>query len=383
MRILYIQRGLVPPPKDERLECFFSLSDALEGDVLLPVWWKTKEEAQEALGRDSYPIHPARNFSYHLLLAGTTEGLRQRLAMLLFYVRRGRSIYREKPFDCIVTYGYTLTALAGIILKWLTGAKLILEINCEPGRAYLYDTSVPAIVRRLMVLASVICLHIAAWCSDRLRLLYPQQLRGYPLLRRVPVSVCHPFVPVSMIRTTEARERYVLCVAHPWYLKGADTMIKAFRTIAAEFPDVTLILQGHYPDRTELERFIGDSSQIELHKPLPYSATLNVIARALIVANPSRTEGMPRVIVEAMAAGRPCIASAVGGLSHYVRDGHNGLLVRAEDVQDLADKLRKLLGDSVLRDRIAENAFVFAHRNLSERVYVERFVGMLSQTLGR
>ncbi|MGA2266984.1 MAG: glycosyltransferase family 4 protein [Bryobacteraceae bacterium] len=383
MRILYIQRGLAPPPKDARLEQFSFLSDAIEGDVLLPVWWKTKGEAQEELGRDSYPVCTVRNFRYHLLLAGIESGFRQRLAMLLFYVRTGRSIYREKPFDCIVTVGHSLTAFAGVILKWLTSAKLILEINGEPGRAYLFDTSLSAITRRAAAFLSVACLHFAAWCADRLRLLYPQQLSGYPLLRRVPVSVFHAFVPTSMVRPTEARERYVIFAGYPWYLKGVDILIRAFRIIAPEFPDVRLVLQGHFPDRTELERLIGGCSQIEIHMPRTYRETLDAIAHALIVALPTRTEGMGRVLVEAMAARRPCVASAVGGVPYYVRDEYNGLLVRTEDAGDLADKLRRLLTDSELRERLAENAFEFAQRNFSEKAYVEHFVTMLSQTLGR
>ena len=58
-------------------------------------------------------------------------------------------------------------------------------------------------------------------------------------------------------------------------------------------------------------------------------------------------------------------------------------MVRTEDAGDLADKLRTLLADSELRERLAANAFEFAQRNFSEKAYVEHFVTMLSQTLGK
>lgn len=383
MRILYIQRGLVPPPKDDRLDHFFWLSEAIEGDILLPVWWTSKKEVEEALGPDSYPVHTACSFKYHLLLSGPRIGLRQRVSSFLFYVRKGRQIHREQPFACVVTYGFSLTAFAGIVIKWFTGAKLILEINSEPGKAYLYDTSKPMILRRLMVFGSTILLHIAAWNANRLRLLYPQQLDRFPLLRRVPTSVFHAFVPTSLVKPSAGSEKFVLFAGYPWYLKGADIMIKAFRIVAHEFPDVRLVLRGYYPDRSELERLAGDCSQIEIGNPLPYGEMLQAIANAIVIAHPTRTEGMGRVLVEAMAARRPCVASSVGGIPYYVKHGYNGYLFRTEDVADLAEKLRALLADSDLRKRLSENGFEFAALKLTEKVYVEGFVAMLGKALGQ
>ena len=381
MRILYIHRGLVLPPDDERLDVFAALSRRIEGDVLHPVWWTTAEEARKGLGRRSYPTHEVGRFRYHLFLAGLACGLRQRIRTLWFYVRTGRRIHRERPFDCIVTYSYMLTGLAGIILKWCTGAKLIMEIPCEPGRAYLFDRPRPSMTGRFLAFASIVALHLAAWSADRLSLLSPQQLRAFPLLRCVPVSVIHAFVPVSLIQRAEATERYILHVGYPGYLKGADTMVEAFRRIAAQFPDVKLRLLGFYPDPAERERLIGGCAQIEIHKPLPYSQGLSVIAKALIVAHPTRTEGMGRVLIEAMASGRPCVASAVGGIPHYIREGHNGVLVQPGDAAGLADKLRLLLSDTELRERIGANGFEHAHGGLSEQMFVSQFEEMLSQTV--
>jgi glycosyltransferase involved in cell wall biosynthesis len=383
MRILYIQRGLVPPPKDDRLDHFLYLSEAIQGDILLPVWWVSQEEAEAELGPGSYPVHRAAAFRYHLLLAGNKIGLRARLDALRFYVRKGRAIHREQPFDCIVTYGFSLTALAGILIKWFTGTKLILEINSEPGKAYLYDISKPKLVRRIQSIAAVVCLHLAAWCSDGLRLLYPTQVAGFPLLNRVPVSIFHPFVPTSMATPAPVPEDLVFFVGYPWYLKGADVMIQAFRRIAAEFPGVKLILCGHYPDRTELERMVGDCAQIEIRKPLPYSEMLSTIGKALVLAHPSRTEGMSRVLIEGLAAGRPCVASAVGGIPYYFQNERNGLVARSGDVDDLADKLRRLLGDPTLRQRLSVNALEFVRSRLTENDYVKAFVQMLARTTAR
>ena len=72
-----------------------------------------------------------------------------------------------------------------------------------------------------------------------------------------------------------------------------------------------------------------------------------------VLAVPSFTEGFPLVIVEAMLAGIPVVASAVGGIPEIVVDGDTGLLVPPHDAPALADALRRLLGDPDLRQAMA------------------------------
>ena len=383
MRILYIQRGTAPPPTDHQLDLVQALSRYIEGDVLLPVWWKTREEAIGKIGLNPFPRYTVGRFDYHFLLRPKHGGLRARLAMFLFYIGTARRIYREHPFDCIVTYGFSLTALAGIAVKWITGAKLIFEVPSEPGKSYLANTSRPKIVNWLFGALAASALHIAAVFADRASLLYPDQLARYPLLRHYPSSVIHAFVPISAVRRAELRERYLLFVGYPWYLKGVDILIRAFRLIAADFPGVKLKIQGHFPDRRPLDVLIGDCSQIELLKARPYFETLDLIAGALVMVLPSRTEGMGRVLIEAMAAGRPCVGTAVGGIPHYIRHGFTGLLAKPEDPADLADKLRQLLSDEALREQMAVNAFEYAHQEFSEEVFARKYRRMLELTTGK
>ena len=383
MRILYIQRGVAPPPKNQQLDLVQTLSRCLEGDVLLPVWWETQAQAIQEMGFNPFPYYTVGKFNYHFLMGAQSGGLRGRLAMFSFYVREGRRIYHERPFDCIVTYGFSLTALAGIALKWLTGANLVFEVPSDPGRAYLADASRTRIVNRLFGFLAVTALHVAAFFANRASLLYPEQLARFPLLRHYPSSVIHAFVPLSVVRRKELGEKYLLLVGYPWYLKGVDILIRAFRMIAAEFPDVRLKIIGHFPDREPLDALIGGCSQIELLGARPHSETLEAIAGALVLVLASRTEGMGRVLIEAMAAGRPCVGTAVGGIPHYIRDGYTGLLVKPEDPSDLAEKLRRLLSDDTLRECLAANAFEYAQKEFSEVVFAEKYRRMLDLATDR
>jgi glycosyltransferase involved in cell wall biosynthesis len=87
--------------------------------------------------------------------------------------------------------------------------------------------------------------------------------------------------------------------------------------------------------------------------------------RAAIVAVPSRREGYGVVAREAMARGRPVVASAVGGLLDAVVDGETGLLVPPGDVTALRAALERLLDDAELRARLGAAAREQAQRELS------------------
>jgi glycosyltransferase involved in cell wall biosynthesis len=80
---------------------------------------------------------------------------------------------------------------------------------------------------------------------------------------------------------------------------------------------------------------------------------------------------MPRVLIEAMAAGRPVIASRVGGIPHYIRDGETGLLFEREDVEGLTRALRQILGSREAAAQLAINGRDYVSRQLSDRCWVQ------------
>jgi glycosyltransferase involved in cell wall biosynthesis len=90
---------------------------------------------------------------------------------------------------------------------------------------------------------------------------------------------------------------------------------------------------------------------------------------------------MPLVLLEAMAARRPIIASAVGGIPYYIKDNDNGLLFQSENVEELAAKLATLLNDKILQARLAKRAYEIMFSEYDEHSYVRSFDCML-QTLG-
>ena len=94
------------------------------------------------------------------------------------------------------------------------------------------------------------------------------------------------------------------------------------------------------------------------------SAMMNSID---ILVHPALTEGSGRVIMEAMAAGKPVVAMKSGGVQELIRDGENGFLIQPGNDQDLAVKVKLLLEDENLRQNIAGNARIYAHSHFSNQ----------------
>jgi glycosyltransferase involved in cell wall biosynthesis len=105
--------------------------------------------------------------------------------------------------------------------------------------------------------------------------------------------------------------------------------------------------------------------------------------RAAVVAVPSRREGYGLVAREAMAHGRPVVASAVGGLLEAIEDGVNGVLVPARDVAALRQALEQLLGDPERRARIGAAARDYAVAHFSRETEIEALLAVYTAVVGR
>jgi len=286
-------------------------------------------------------------------------------------------LHRKKKFDVIMTYGTNRPGIAGVILKWITGAKLIVEIPGVPENAFRYDAPHPGIRTAVKRFFADQFLMLAATTADCIKLLYPWQLGSYPRLHNKKVAIFHDFVPVHVISAEQIEEHFVLLVGYPWYTKGVDVLIRAFRSIAAQFPNYKLKLMGYYPDRDFLDNLAGGCPQIEFLTPRPNELALKVISACSIYVLASRTEAMGLVLLEAMAARKPIIAATVGGVPHFIRDNDNGLLFQSENVEDLAAKLTTLLSSQKLQARLAKRAYEKVFSEYDEQSYVRSFDGML------
>lgn len=97
-----------------------------------------------------------------------------------------------------------------------------------------------------------------------------------------------------------------------------------------------------------------------------------------VLIHPSATEGLPLVIMEAMAAGKPVIANAVGGVTDFILDNYTGFLPNYNNISEYADIIQRLVNDHALYERIATNAFNLIKAGYTPEIQLRSFIKALS-----
>jgi glycosyltransferase involved in cell wall biosynthesis len=171
--------------------------------------------------------------------------------------------------------------------------------------------------------------------------------------------------------------RVVTLVGRLTTQKGVDTFLDAARTVHQVRPNALFVIVGDGPDRSDLEaraiageldgtvRFLGYRDDIP-----------RVLAASDIIVMPSRAEGLPHLLLEALAVGRPVVASHVGGIPDVVHDGETGLLVPPAAPDRVADGVLRLLADPDLADRLARAGRRYVDRHCSPEMAARRLASV-------
>ena len=203
------------------------------------------------------------------------------------------------------------------------------------------------------------------------------QMRGYlaahdftlPDIQLIPNGVdttC--FNPTHTHPFHAERARTVVCVARLAYQKGIDVLLQAWYLVQQEFPQARLIIVGTGPSRAQLERL---ARALQIEKSVEFAGLQHDVPAHLhrggIAVLASRCEGMPNAVLEAMACGLACVATRVSGSEDIIEHGVNGLLVKLEDYQGMAQALLMLLRNPA----VAQDFGHAAHATIEERFSLE------------
>jgi glycosyltransferase involved in cell wall biosynthesis len=146
---------------------------------------------------------------------------------------------------------------------------------------------------------------------------------------------------------------YILGIGRFVPQKGFDVLIKAFALATCETHD--LLLAGEGAERAALEQLVaslGIQSRVRFLGRADRATAVQLFKGCSFFVLPSRHEPQGIVNLEAMASGKAVVASRVGGVPEIVLDGQNGVLVKAEDENELAEAITTMCADEVLRQRL-------------------------------
>lgn len=158
------------------------------------------------------------------------------------------------------------------------------------------------------------------------------------------------------------REPLVVAVGRLIEKKGFEYLIDACALLKARGQVFRCLIVGGGELEADLRRRIAErglDAEVSLAGPQPQSRVMELVQSAAVFAAPcvlgadGNRDGLPTVLLEAMALGTPCIATDVTGIPELIRDGETGLITRQRDAEGLADGLAALLADPAQRRRLA------------------------------
>jgi glycosyltransferase involved in cell wall biosynthesis len=169
--------------------------------------------------------------------------------------------------------------------------------------------------------------------------------------------------------------------------KGLPFLIEAFARLIKIHPDVRLFLPGDGPMKKTLAKMVLERPEIKgaVLFPGPITNMTDFLNAIDIYAQPALSEGLPLAVLQAMAAGKPILATRVGGIPEAIRDGIEGLLVEPRDPEALTSGLAQLIRDPEKRRSLGENARQRAFRNFDAKSLAHKtisFYDLLSKNIG-
>jgi len=157
----------------------------------------------------------------------------------------------------------------------------------------------------------------------------------------------------------DGRGKRVLFIGRFDHVKGLPLLLEAFAVIASQDKEVHLDLVGDGPERRDLERLVqkkGLTGRVSFPGYRSQAELREYFARADLFVMTSFAEGIPVVLMEAMAKGVPVVAPRITGIPELVEHGISGLLTTPGDVDDLVSGMERLLADADLRAALAAEA---------------------------
>ncbi|MEP3224690.1 MAG: glycosyltransferase family 4 protein [Parasphingorhabdus sp.] len=182
----------------------------------------------------------------------------------------------------------------------------------------------------------------------------------------------------------ETKTKQIICVARLSSEKGLPGLLQAFAGIRSKGLDVELSLLGDGPEQNLIEaecRNLGIEPWVHLLGRRSETETLAAISQSDLLVLPSFMEGLPVVLMEAMALNVPVISSRIAGVPELIEDGESGLLFDPANWSELEEKLVRCLSDEIAAKNRAKNANQTIHREFNIEVAISSLPKLFSDAI--
>lgn len=248
------------------------------------------------------------------------------------------------------------------------------------GPDEFYDVRGQHLSKKIAGASFVLC--IGLFARSQLMMLSP--IHSWSKFEVVPLGIDLEVFSKPPFRPAAETFR-ILCVGRLVAAKGQQVLIAAVDRLVKAGEKVSLRFVGDGPDRTNLEHEVklrGLGKQISFEGNINQDKIGQFYREADGFALASFAEGIPVVLMEAMAMEIPCVSTMVAGIPELIRDGIDGLLVMPSDDRALAETIGRLVNDVALRRRLGEAG----RRRVMEKYdldkNVERLVRLFRTRLG-
>lgn len=316
--------------------------------------------AAHALTALTQPLAWVRGFAAALRMGGFDL---QRSARHFFYFTEALMVARwMRKSDCRHLHVHFASAAStvALIVHRAFGTPFSITVH---GPDEFYEVSSHHITQKVAAASFVLC--IGHYCRSQLLLhSAPADWDKIEVARLGVDPAC--FTPIPR----PSRKRFeILCIGRLVAAKGQHVLVDAVSHLARGGRDVMLRLVGVGPERDSLARRItalGLEEHVRLEGGIDQDRIREFYQDADCFVLASFAEGIPVVLMEAMAMGVPCVATRITGIPELISDGVDGLLVPAADSRALAEAIEQLIDNDLLRRRLSANAraTVVAHYNL-------------------
>lgn len=243
----------------------------------------------------------------------------------------------------------TPAASVGLLVKTVFGYSFSFTVH---GPDEFYDVTGYHLLEKIMAADFVFC--ISHYARSQVMKLSPVQAWSKFDICRLGVDT-ERFIPAVKSKANEVYQ--LLCVGRLTPAKGQAILLESVAQLKQQDITVHLTLVGMGPDEQSLKNYaelLDIASQVTFTGAVDQDHILAYYNMADMFVLPSFAEGLPVVLMEAMAMEIPCITTTITGIPELIQQGQNGLLVPASDSQSLTQAIKQLAENPALRQQLGK-----------------------------